>query len=110
MRSANAADFPPDVATLVEHIAAQSSPVQIVLFGSHVSGHTHIDSDVDLLVVTETNGRPLRRAAEIYRSLPHDVPIDILVRSPEQMRDPSPRDLILTEILKHGVTVYETSD
>ncbi len=110
MRTASATALTKDVTDLVDHIATNFQPARIILFGSHASGTAGPDSDVDLLVVTETGGRPLRRAAEIFRTLSHHIPIDILVRSPEQIIDPSPRDLILTEILKHGVIVYETGD
>lgn len=110
MRSATAIALPKDVADLVDHIATTFRPARIILFGSHATGTAGPDSDVDLLVVTETGGRPLRRAAEIYRSLPHHIPIDVFARSPEQLEDPSPRDLILTEILRHGVIVYEAGN
>lgn len=94
---------------LIDEIATRFRPAQIILFGSHASGTAGIDSDVDLLVVTEIGGRPLRRAAEIYRSLDHRLPVDILVRSPEQMASPSPGDIILREILEHGIPVYEVA-
>jgi len=93
MQTAPATALPKVVTDLVDHIATTFHPAQIILFGSHAAGTADDGSDVDLLVVTETNGRPLRRAAEIYRSLSHHIPIDILVRSPEQMQDPSPANL-----------------
>lgn len=99
-----------DVAAVVDHIAALFRPRRIILFGSHASGQADASSDVDLLVVTETGGRPLRRAAEIYKTLDHQVPVDILVRSPEQAADPNPRDIILRTILLEGRTVYEAGD
>ncbi len=110
MQTATALALTKDVTDLVERIAAQIQPGQIILFRAPPSGTAGPESDVDLLVVTETNGRPPRRAAEIYRTISHHIPIDILVGSPEYVRDPSRRDLILTEILKHGVTVHETGD
>lgn len=110
MRTDATLTLPKDVTDLVEHIATRFSPARIILFGSHAAGTANTESDVDLLVVTETNGKPLRRAAEIYRSLDHRVPTDVLVRSPEQMANPSPRDIILREILKHGIPVYEAGN
>ena len=65
---------------------------------------------MDLLVVMDTDLRPLRQAAAIYRALDHRVPVDVLVRTPAQVADRNPRDLILREILREGITVYETRD
>lgn len=110
MRSAAAIALPKDVTDLVDHIATTFRPARIILFGSHASGTAGPDSDVDLLVVTETGGRPIRRAVEIFRTLDHELPVDLFVRSPEQMLQPSPADLLLREILVEGVTVYEASN
>ncbi len=105
MRTAPATALPKDVTDLVDHIATRFNPAQIILFGSHAVGTADDGSDVDLLIVTETGGRPIRRAVEIYRTLDHRVPVDIIVRSPEQMSHPSSADILLREILATGVTV-----
>lgn len=110
MRTAPATALSKDVTDLVDHIAANFRPAQIILFGSHAVGPADDGSDVDLLVVTETAGRPIRRAVEICGSLDHRVPVDIIVRIPEQMSQPSPADILLREILATGVTVFETSN
>lgn len=110
MRTAPATTLPKDVKDLVDHIATQFRPAQIILFGSHAAGTAGPDSDVDLLVVTETHDRPIRRAVEIFRTLDHTLPVDIFVRSPDQMTQPSPADILLREILVEGVTVYEATN
>ncbi len=98
---------PPAVRRLVEQIAARFRPERIILFGSHANGTADEGSDIDLLVVVDTRQPPLRQAAAIYRAIPHDVPVDILVRTPDQVAARNPRDLILRTILAEGTTVYE---
>lgn len=93
------------LAQIVEHFR----PRRIILFGSHANGTTGAESDVDLLVVMETR-HPLRQAVTIYCAVDHDVPIDLLVRTPEQIATRDPRDLILRSILKTGITVYEAGN
>ena len=45
-----------------------------------------LDSDVDLLVVMEFEGRPQEQAFEIRRALPRSFPLDLLLRRPEEIR------------------------
>jgi uncharacterized protein len=110
MRTKTAITLSEDVTDLVDHIATRFNPAQIILFGSHATGTAADESDVDLLVVTETGGRPIRRAVEIFCTLDHRFAVDLFVRSPEQLEKPSPSDILLREILAEGVTVYEAED
>jgi predicted nucleotidyltransferase len=98
------------VARLVDRIVEQFRPQRIILFGSHAIGTADDGSDIDLLVVMETSEPLLRQAAAIYRALDHEVPVDIFVRTPDQVAVRSPRDLILRTILEEGVTLYEAGD
>ena len=99
--------LPCAVNELVAHIVERFHPRCVIRFGSYASGTADEGSDVDLLVVMETPEPPLRQAAAIYRTLDHDIPIDILVRTPDQVAARNPRGLILRTILSEGVTVYE---
>lgn len=106
----NAATLPPAVGRLVDRIVRGFRPERIVLFGSHAAGTADAGSDVDLLVVMDTSATLLKQATAIYQSLDHDVPVDILVRTPDQVIVRNPRDLILRTILEEGITVYEARD
>lgn len=96
-----------EVRALIAQIANRFQPARIVLFGSHAAGVADSGSDVDLLVVMDTQDRPLRQAAAIYRAIDHRLPVDILVRRPRQIAEPDPRDLILRTVLREGVTLYD---
>jgi predicted nucleotidyltransferase len=93
---------------LCEQIARDFHPEKIILFGSHAYGHAGPDSDVDLLVVMPFEGRPTRQAIEILNRLNALVPIDLLVRTPEQVRERlALGDQFIREIVERGKVLYE---
>ena len=68
------------ISSIVQTIATQINPQQILLFGSYASGTPTEDSDLDLLIVMETD-RPKNKRATPIRLLFRPVPcsMDILV-------------------------------
>ena len=95
-----------DVGELVDHIVDRFAPERIVLFGSHATGTADDGSDVDLMVVMPSPRGRLNQAVAIYQSLDHRVPVDILVRTPEQWAAQSPRDIMLRTAIREGITLY----
>ena len=82
---------------------------RIVLFGSHATGHSQWDSDLDVLVVCQTDLSPLERALETRRLLAGiDCPLDIVVYTPAELdywkEAPSS---FASHILAEGTTLYE---
>ena len=93
---------------LVERIARECDPERIVLFGSHAYGSPRGDSDVDLLVLTETHGQPVREAIRLRRAARAAFPLDLVVRDPEDARRRyAAWDPVIREALDRGLTVYE---
>ena len=94
---------------LVERIARALQPEKIVLFGSYARGSATPDSDVDLLVVMETSAPPVERYLAVSRLLrPRPFPVDILVKTPEEIRQAlSEGDFFIREILEKGLILYE---
>ena len=94
---------------IVKRIAEQFDPERIILFGSYAYGQPRPESDVDLLVVLETEERPRIKQLEIARALsPHPFGMDILVRTPEQLQERlAMGDYFLREITTQGKVMYE---
>jgi predicted nucleotidyltransferase len=89
-------------------IAKRFHPERIILFGSCAHGTPDVDSDVDLLVVLEFEGRPQEQAFEIRRTLPRSFPLDLLVRRPEEIRRRIRLgDFFIREIMERGVVLYD---
>lgn len=73
---------------IVERLIAGYDPDRIILFGSRASGNADAESDIDLLVVKETDRRPVERRIEVERLLvDRQVALDVLVYTPREMWD-----------------------
>lgn len=96
----------------VEHVVGQLSrnyaPEKIILFGSLTTGKADQGSDIDLLVIKETDKNPWQRMREVNRLIDHSVPIDLLVYTPEELQARiAMHDFFILDILEHGKVVYE---
>jgi predicted nucleotidyltransferase len=97
------------IRAVVERIVEAVHPEKIILFGSYAYGHPTTDSDVDLLVVMESDERPAKRAIRIARHL-LDVPfpMDILVRTPAEIGNwLRLEDCFMREVVRQGQVLYE---
>lgn len=96
------------LAEVVQQIVDAIDPERVILFGSMARGDVHEDSDLDLLIVKETDQPFLHRIDDVLMVLDTDVPVEPLVYTPselERLRDEG-RDFIAT-ILEEGRVVYE---
>jgi predicted nucleotidyltransferase len=88
-------------------VAKRFGPDRIILFGSHAYGSPHPDSDVDILVVMSARDRH-SQAVKIRWEVPAPFPMDLLVRTPQQMTSGlAEGDTFLTEIVSKGKVSYE---
>src|SRR5215210_399315 len=92
---------------LSECIAREFHPSSIILFGSYAYGAPSDDSDVDLLVILPFKGKPIHKALEIIKKVKPSIPVDLLVRTPEQVEERmANNDLFLREIVSKGRKLY----
>jgi len=97
-----------EIRQLARDIARRFRPQRIVLFGSHAYGKPTPDSDVDLLIITSCKEDPLDKAAEIRMSIRPAFPVDLLVRTPDKVRERLQMgDGFMQEILEKGRMLYE---
>ncbi len=97
-----------DIREIVQQIVEHFRPQKVILFGSHAQGKPTEGSDVDLLVVMETNERPLHMAARISAAIDHPFPLDILVFRPSELKASLERKgVFATEVMAKGVVLYE---
>ena len=94
----------------VGQVAREFQPEKIVLFGSHADGTAGDDADVDVLVILPFEGKSFYKALEILDKVKPHFPIDLLVRTPEQVRYRlANNDFFLREIMENGKVLYEAS-
>jgi predicted nucleotidyltransferase len=100
-----------DIRQVCARIAREFHPRKIILFGSYAYGRPSLDSDVDLLVIMPFKGRSTKQAIEISKRLDHRFPIDLVVRTPEEVRQRLVwSDFFLREATQKGVVMYESVD
>lgn len=91
-------------------IAREFRPERIILFGSYAYGEPKDDSDIDMLVVLPFNGKPSRKALEIVSKIKPMIPLDLIVRTPEQVRERiANNDWLMHDVMKKGQTLYEAN-
>ena len=95
---------------IADTIMAEYRPLKIILFGSFASGQETEDSDIDLLIVKNTDARPIDRWIEVKRLLrdvARGVPVSPLVYTEEEVRNRiAMKDLFLSEIIEKGRALY----
>lgn len=103
----------PPLASLVRALAEGYQPELIVLFGSLAWGEPHPDSDIDLLIVAESDETPLQRRIRARRlaARTHDgVPFSPLVLTPDELRQRlDMNDPFYHRIMEQGERLYERS-
>jgi len=100
-----------EIQRVVQQIAAQFQPQQVILFGSYAGGTPTADSDVDLLVTMETPLPNVEQAVAIRRAVTIPFPTDLLVRTPQQIAERlALGDGFIREVLTKGIVLYETAD
>ena len=71
---------------VVRRLVAAFSPKSIVLFGSHAQGRAGPDSDLDLLVIADSDEPLHRRGARAHHALRGlRVPVDVFVCTPAEV-------------------------
>jgi predicted nucleotidyltransferase len=99
------------IRNITQQIVQQFHPQKVILFGSYAYGQATKDSDVDLLVVMDTDESPLHVAAKIAAAIEHPFPLDIVVRTPVEFASAVHRKgVFATEVVTKGITLYEAGD
>lgn len=97
---------------IVDRLARELRPEKIILFGSYAYGDPTPDSDIDLLVIMETDApRKERHWAVSQLLIPRIFPVDILVKTPREIEMALAKgDFFIHEIVDQGVVLYERSN
>ena len=96
------------IETVATRLAEAAGAERVILFGSHARGEAHDTSDVDLLIVAESNLPRFKRSRVLYALLrPYPFPMDLVVYTPAEVErgKESPLSFVST-VLREGKTVY----
>ena len=94
---------------------ASPRPLKVILFGSHARGTSHDDSDIDLVVILNKEGKRASyktminariEIAKRLRELKRKYPIDILVYTKDEWEDlKASGSSFMEKIEKEGVAI-----
>lgn len=95
--------------TILKRLVDNLDVVKIILFGSYASGKPTKDSDLDLLIILNTKEKGLKRYAMVSELLePRKIPMDIIVKTPEEMKSRARMfDPFLRTVQRTGKVLYE---
>lgn len=98
------------IQNMLQRIIAEYSPQRVILFGSYAYGEPDRDSDIDLLIIKDTQERFLDRWVTVHRivtGMHRSLPLEPLVLTPQEIeRRLAVGDQFIAEILEKGVELY----
>ncbi len=84
-------------------------PQRVILFGSFARGDDHGLSDVDLLIVKETDRPFVERIGEVLALCDTVLPVEPLVYTPEELaRLIEEGNPFIEQVLREGKVIYES--
>lgn len=97
---------------IVQRLVRAIDPDRIILFGSRARGKPRPDSDVDLLIVKDSEQPLHRRAIAAHRALAGlDCSVDIIWRTPAEVREwAQVRTHVIGRALREGRVLHEKQD
>ena len=95
---------------MADKIVKEYRPEKIILFGSYAYGEARKDSDVDLLIIKNTDKRPIDRWIEVkrlLRDISRTLPVSPLVYTEKEIEERNAiKDFFIEEIFENGEVLY----
>jgi len=103
-------DAKEELSILKKLIIDHCRPEKIILFGSFARGENNPLSDIDLLVIKNSEKKRAFRAKEVFeavRGLKRNCPLDAIVYTPKELNDRLLLgDYFIKKIIAEGKTIY----
>ena len=98
-----------DIEQVAQRIGIISNAERVILFGSHARGEATENSDVDLMIISESNLPRFKRSRELYKLFnPYPFGMDLIVYTPEEINRGKRSPLsFVTNVLQEGKILYD---
>ena len=97
-----------EIEKLAQFIAEKFNPKKVILFGTYAYGEATSESDVDLRIIVNSNKSTWELSVEISSALDHIFPLDIVVKSEQEIEDRlASGDFFIEDIIEKGKVLYE---
>lgn len=94
-----------DIDNLISSLK-KTNPQKIILFGSYAYGKPNTNSDIDLLVIVDTDKSFHQRIQQLRPLLPKDQAIDLIVLTPQEYQKAKGINSLVDEIDTKGKVLY----
>jgi predicted nucleotidyltransferase len=97
-----------DIERVARRLGIAANAEQVILFGSYARGDARGESDVDFLIVANSDLPRFKRSRELYQLFrPYPFAMDLLVYTPEEIErgKQSPVSFVST-VLQEGKVLY----
>lgn len=97
---------------IISKIIRNYDPDKIILFGSYAKGTANEDSDLDLIIVKNTDKPKHKRGKEVRKFLLGSlIPMDLKVYTPDEFENERSSDFsFLNSAIKDSLIVYERNN
>jgi predicted nucleotidyltransferase len=89
-------------------IGQKANAKVVILFGSYARGEAGKHSDIDFLVIAESNLPRYKRSRQLHLMFkPYPFPMDIIVYTPQEVEDARKCELsFISHVLREGKKIY----
>ncbi len=96
------------IRSVAKQIGRAINARKVILFGSHADGTATEDSDVDLLIIADSELPRYKRSRNLYAMFdPYPFPMDLLVYTPEEIERGLSFDVsFVSSVIKQGKELY----
>jgi predicted nucleotidyltransferase len=97
-----------EIEKVATRIGEEINAFLVILFGSYARGQAGEYSDVDLMIVAESELPRFKRSRELYKLFrPYPFGMDLVVYTPEEIEKGKKSPIsFISRVLREGKTVY----
>jgi predicted nucleotidyltransferase len=99
-------DLEDSLEKIIRCLAEMREVQKVILFGSYAAGRRDLFTDLDLIVIMESDKDLIHRTADLYQKLQVSVDLDLLVYTPDEF-ERKRKSAFLRQALETGQVLYE---
>jgi len=101
-----------DIKQVAIQLGTAANANQVILFGSYARGDANENSDVDFMIITESDLPRYKRSRELYKIFkPYPFGMDIIVYTPQEIEKARKSPIsFVSNVLREGKSLYASQD
>jgi len=97
-----------DIRQVAIQLGTAANANQVILFGSYARGDANENSDVDFMIIAESDLPRYKRSRELYKIFkPYPFGMDLIVYTPQEIEKAKKSPIsFVSNVLREGKTLY----